>query len=305
MALTRVSRRGKKRRKVGNDIPVIEDSIDSKIGDEDSIHEESNDININLLAQKIEVQHNLPIPQTTPSPVLPLITPPLMRLPLMPTTTSASVVIDTSVMPPPPPLEPTEEALVASIVADLPQLTNDADFTEVLNKIPDDAFSDFLLEHQNGEVPSTEETEALEQALAMVNKDVQNLVAFAGMNGNNSQINDISGQSEILGFSNWLGSLTSEQRQQLNGLIDGAIASNSLSPILKNAYEAYPSTLTLPSSAPPVMKNSTTNTNSFPIVYPLNQMSIPSTSQEFVPISSPVPILNNNLLMNGLSSHPS
>ena len=221
------------------------------------------------------------------------------------------VVMDHS-MPPPPPLEPTEEALVASIVADLPQLTTDADFTEVLNKIPDD-FSDFLLEHPNGDIPSTEETEALEQALAMVNKDVQNLVAVAGMNGSGNsgaQMSDFGGQSDIIGFTNWLGSLTSEQRQQLNGLIDGAIASNSLSPILKNACDAYPSQTLLPSSAPPIMKSSATyvtgihtQTNAFPTIYPNLG---PTPQQDFVPISAPVPaLLNNNILMNGLSSHPS
>ena len=159
----------------------------------------------------------------------------------------------------PPPLEPTEEALVASIVADLP---NDADFSDVLNKIPDDAFNDFFVDHQNGEGPSTEETEALEQALAMVNKDVQNLVAGISINGNA----DINGQSgalqEIFGLaSNWLGSLTSEQRQQLNGLIDGAIASSSLSPILKSACETFPSTF--PSSSTSTQTSAPTSHQEF------------------------------------------
>ena len=344
MALTRVSRRGKKRRKGPNgaDIPVIvEDSIDSRLSigsiDDDSLHSHSdtNDITINLLTQKPDhnqstdiVKHTITaaIPQTTTSAAIvsSVAAPdlPLLRLPplLPPVVTNIdppvvsmvpSVVLDHS-MPPPPPLEPTEEALVASIVADLPQLTTDADFTEVLNKIPDD-FSDFLLEHPNGDIPSTEETEALEQALAMVNKDVQNLVAVAGMNGNSTggaQMSDFGGQSDIIGFTNWLGSLTSEQRQQLNGLIDGAIASNSLSPILKNACDAYPSQTLLPSSAPPIMKSSTnyvtgvhSQNNAFPALYPTLG---PSPQQEFVPISAPVPtLLNNNLLMNGLSSHPS
>ena len=186
MALTRVSRRGKKRRKGpnGTDIPVIvEDSIDGRLSigsiDDDSLHSHSdtNDITINLLAQKADhnqstdiVNHSITtvIPQTTTSATI--VTSvvaselPMLRLPpLLPSVVSITrdppivpvmvgpVVLDHT-MPPPPPLEPTEEALVASIVADLPQLTTDADFTEVLNKIPDD-FSDFLLEHPNGDIP--------------------------------------------------------------------------------------------------------------------------------------------------------
>ena len=147
----------------------------------------------------------------------------------------------------------------------------------------------------------------------MVNKDVQNLVAVAGMNGNSNsgaQMSDFGGQSDIIGFTNWLGGLTQEQRQQLNGLIDGAIASNSLSPILKNACDAYPSQTILPSNAPPIMKSSATyvtavhsQTNAFPAIYPNLG---PTQQQEYIQISAPVPtLLNNNLLMNGLSSHPS
>lgn len=388
MALTRVSRRGKKGAKKkkgpnGTEIPVVEDSIESRLSvasiDSDSVNSHSStDITINLLAQQID--HNIQtttttsadivthqshiraisplnttftnasihsLPQTTTSAVSlapAMVAPhdlPLMRLPPLmspqtgqpcpPVVTTGCeppiismvppivsmvppvnhVVLDhiNHSMPPPPPLEPTEEALVASIVADLPQLTTDADFTEVLNKIPDD-FSDFLLEHPNGDMPTTEETEALEQALAMVNKDVQNLVM--GMNGQST--------GEFGDFSNWLGSLTSEQRQQLNGLIDGAIASStSLSPILKNASDAYPSMHSaLPTTAPPLMKNSSVansyvnavhsqvnSVHSYPSVYHQPLAGHPQ-QQEFVPISAPVPtLLNSNLLMNGLSSHPS
>lgn len=53
------------------------------------------------------------------------------------------------------------------------KLLEEHDFTEVLNKISDDAFSDFFAEAKNGEyVPSKEETEELERALAAVSKDV-------------------------------------------------------------------------------------------------------------------------------------
>uniref|UniRef100_A0A147BQJ9 KANL2-like probable zinc-finger domain-containing protein n=2 Tax=Ixodes ricinus TaxID=34613 RepID=A0A147BQJ9_IXORI len=53
------------------------------------------------------------------------------------------------------------------------KLLEEHDFTEVLNKISDDAFSDFFAESKNGEyVPSKEETEELERALAAVSKDV-------------------------------------------------------------------------------------------------------------------------------------
>ena len=375
MALTRVSRRGKKgakKRKTtnGTDISTIEDSIDSRLSigsiDSDSVHSHSSqDITINLLAQQTDHNHiqttstdiittrshmspmdttlttitsHHQIPHTTTSATISVAAPhdlPLLRLPpLLPGTGGqpchARPVVTTSCPPPPmvsmvpsvvsivppvshgldhsmlapPPLEPTEEALVASIVADLPQLTTDADFTEVLNKIPDD-FSDFLMEHPSGDMPISEETEALEQALAMVNKDVQNLVM--GLNGSGS------GSGDFGDFSNWLGSLTTEQRQQLNGLIDGAIASNNLSPILKNATDAYPQ---LQSSGPPMtMKNSTNSyvtsvhgqvVNSYPAVYHHQNLVHPQPQQEFVPISAPVPTLhNNNLLINGLSSHPS
>lgn len=53
------------------------------------------------------------------------------------------------------------------------KLLEEHDFTEVLNKISDDAFSDLFSESKNGEyVPSKEETEELERALAAVSKDV-------------------------------------------------------------------------------------------------------------------------------------
>jgi hypothetical protein len=188
-----------------------------------------------------------------------------------------------------PNLAPSDEALVASLVADLPPLGTetgpdpepssfvDADLTDVLNKIPDDAFNDLLLDNlKNGDTPSKEESEALEQALAMANKNVHYLSVAAAVvssrtgqstssggdtiNGDtNYYSHSINGQgsssspssstttsseiqarqiapasynlneNDILGLANnILGSLTSEQQQQLNGLIDGALASGSL-----------------------------------------------------------------------------
>ncbi|GIY51530.1 INO80 complex subunit D [Caerostris darwini] len=53
------------------------------------------------------------------------------------------------------------------------KLLEEHDFTEVLNKIPDDAFNDLFVDTRNGEyIPSREETEELERALAAVSKDV-------------------------------------------------------------------------------------------------------------------------------------
>lgn len=55
------------------------------------------------------------------------------------------------------------------------RLLEEHDFTEVLNKIPDDAFND-LFTGKNGEfLPTKEETEELERALAAVDKDVKSL----------------------------------------------------------------------------------------------------------------------------------
>uniref|UniRef100_T1JJY2 KANL2-like probable zinc-finger domain-containing protein n=1 Tax=Strigamia maritima TaxID=126957 RepID=T1JJY2_STRMM len=56
------------------------------------------------------------------------------------------------------------------------RLLEEHDFTEVLNKIPDDAFNDLFTESKNGDfLPTKEETEELERALAAVDKDVKSL----------------------------------------------------------------------------------------------------------------------------------
>ncbi|KAG8175240.1 hypothetical protein JTE90_012608, partial [Oedothorax gibbosus] len=53
------------------------------------------------------------------------------------------------------------------------KLLEEHDFTEVLNKIPDDAFNDLFVDSRNGEyIPTREEAEELERALAVVSKDV-------------------------------------------------------------------------------------------------------------------------------------
>ncbi|XP_053200626.1 lateral signaling target protein 2 homolog isoform X2 [Panonychus citri] len=214
-------------------------------------------------------------------------------------------------------LAQSDEALVASLVAELPPLCAengpepeppgfvDADLTEVL-KIPDDAFNDLFVDNlKNGDIPSKEESEALEQALAAVSKNVQYLsVAAAAVGGSSrSSVNNlpregvtsvtpttvINGDSnyyshqtqhhnhnhnhhnhhhhhhhqhhhhhgrsitnatslnlnenDILGLANnILTSLTTEQQQQLNGLIDGALASGSLtSPTIKSALASLSS----------------------------------------------------------------
>ncbi|XP_074602145.1 uncharacterized protein LOC141855862 [Brevipalpus obovatus] len=193
---------------------------------------------------------------------------------------------------------PGDEALVASLVAELPPLGQetvpeagsafvDADLNDVLNKMPDDAFTDLFVDNlKNGDIPSREESEALEQALATVSKTVHylsvaaaeaghpeanlghrlptinpvgpingdtNFYSPSSLNGQNSEAhirlssNSSSlnlNENEILGLANnILTSLTTEQQQQLNGLIDGALASGTLasSPTLKSALASMSS----------------------------------------------------------------
>lgn len=73
------------------------------------------------------------------------------------------------------------------------KLLEEHDFTEVLNKISDDAFSDFFAESKNGEyVPSKEETEELERALAAVSKDVHLArESLAKLSGTSSEVQDL------------------------------------------------------------------------------------------------------------------
>lgn len=60
------------------------------------------------------------------------------------------------------------------------RLLEEHDFTEVLNKIPDEAFRELFNESKNGDLsPSKEETEELERALAAVDKDVKSLQKFS------------------------------------------------------------------------------------------------------------------------------
>ncbi|RWS29886.1 INO80 complex subunit D-like protein [Leptotrombidium deliense] len=186
------------------------------------------------------------------------------------------------------PIAPGDEALVASLVADLPTLGSapevgiDPGQGFDTDLIPDDAFNDLFMDNlKNGDIPSKEEAEALEQALAAVSKDVNNLVyaaaAVSGANPTNT-FNDssfyshpVNGQShqfhsrpgattplnmtetDILGLaSNILGSLTTEQQQQLNGLIDGALASGTLtsSPTLKSALASLTNDTMAPLTPP-------------------------------------------------------
>ncbi|XP_072144343.1 uncharacterized protein [Dermacentor andersoni] len=76
------------------------------------------------------------------------------------------------------------------------KLLEEHDFTEVLNKISDDAFSDFFAEAKNGEyVPSKEETEELERALAAVSKDVhmarESLAKLSAAGGAQGEVPDL------------------------------------------------------------------------------------------------------------------
>lgn len=75
------------------------------------------------------------------------------------------------------------------------RLLEEHDFTEVLNKIPDDAFNDLFTESKNGEfLPTKEETEELERALAAVDKDVKSLEKLSV---ENNDINELASSMDI------------------------------------------------------------------------------------------------------------
>ncbi|XP_013789517.2 uncharacterized protein LOC106473381 [Limulus polyphemus] len=73
------------------------------------------------------------------------------------------------------------------------KLLEEHDFTEVLNKIPDEAFTELFAESKNGEyVPSREETEELERALAAVSKDVRMAKeSLAKLSGTGRELGDL------------------------------------------------------------------------------------------------------------------
>lgn len=231
---------------------------------------------------------SIPHPTVAPPPVVPN-SPKNHLLQAIPDVAVSSIV-------------PGDEALVASLVAELPPLGQetvpesvpvtfaDADLNEVLNKIPDDAFNEFFGDNLKGvDIPSKEESEALEQALATVSQNVHFLSVAASVAGNsdvtavsrpittNALGNGLNGETnfytqslnsqpeihvrqnptpslnlnenDILGLANnILTSLTTEQHQTLNNLIDGALASGTLtsSPTIKSALASLSSISNLP-----------------------------------------------------------
>uniref|UniRef100_T1KZ46 KANL2-like probable zinc-finger domain-containing protein n=2 Tax=Tetranychus urticae TaxID=32264 RepID=T1KZ46_TETUR len=184
-------------------------------------------------------------------------------------------------------LAPSDEALVASLVAELPTLCAengpepeppgfvDADLTDVLNKIPDDAFNDLFVDNlKNGDIPSKEESEALEQALAAVSKNVQYLsVAAAAVGGSRSAVNNASREgitsvtstTVINGDSNYYSHAA--QHHNHHGTVNGEI------PQLSHHQTLPVNTLTTPSSQlthqpptqpPPPTLSSSSSTSSAP-----------------------------------------
>ncbi|KAG1682113.1 INO80 complex subunit D [Nymphon striatum] len=110
------------------------------------------------------------------------------------------------------------------------RLLEEHDFTEVLNKIPDDAFYDLFAESKNGEMqPSKEETEELERALAEASKDMMDVkesleqlspdqIAALGF-GDSALLSDteeLGNQIDVPGLAN-IGSTHNAGLDMLNG----------------------------------------------------------------------------------------
>lgn len=117
------------------------------------------------------------------------------------------------------------------------KLLEEHDFTEVLNKIPDDAFSDLFSEARNGEyIPSKEETEELERALAAVSKDVHLAKeSLAKLSASGQDIDELAStidiHSGLLSAENLAGAIDENAFQELaQGPMEGlGVISNSLS----------------------------------------------------------------------------
>lgn len=161
-----------------------------------------------------------------------------------------------------PNLGPGDEALVASLVEDLGPLplgvatdhsvsSFDAELTDVLNKMPADAFNELFADHPiKGSASS--DADAAVDTQSFSSKSIPNGdTTYPFMSHNlSSTIGHVNGQMPAVRpllaplpnddlVNNILGFLTTEQQQQLNGLIDGALASGSLtSPTLKPAASA-------------------------------------------------------------------
>lgn len=252
-------------------------------------------------------------------------------------------------------LPPVDDALVASIVANLPSLTNEtsadgavsfaeSDFNEVLNKLPDDAFGDLFGDSLKASLMSGERSDltSLERPFASIAKQQQLMEGASPMtvstvvttittdsSSMNSTGRTLSGRSfaplnlntfcqtesnqslnmndsDILGLaSNILGSLTTEQQQQFNGLIDGALAgaalttNNQIVSGNKSSNECYTTQQPTHIDAPTALATTTTTcTPMMACSAPLFPNTMSNTQVTFTPTSVmdiKMPIYNSTL----------
>ena len=208
-----------------------------------------------------------------------------------------------------PNLGPGDEALVASLVDDLGPLplgaadhsssAFDAELTDVLNKMPVDAFHELFADHPiKGSASETDA--AIDQSFGSKTCHISNgdttypfmshhSPVTSHMNGHIPPPAVHSSPRPLLNstplpnddlVNNILGFLTTEQQQQLNGLIDGALASGSLtSPTLKHA----PAVLDQPfadTADMPLLPASFKSTNSLP------GSQVPDSGSNHLPVVS-------------------
>ncbi|XP_067123561.1 INO80 complex subunit D-like [Centruroides vittatus] len=146
------------------------------------------------------------------------------------------------------------------------KLLEEHDFTEVLNKIPDDAFSDLFSEARNGEyIPSKEETEELERALAAVSKDVHLAKeSLAKLSATGQDIDELAGTIDIhgglLSADNLAGAIDENAFHELaQGPMEGlGVISNSLSTSDLNSLSQALSSITSDNLAQSTLTTSVT-----------------------------------------------
>lgn len=203
-----------------------------------------------------------------------------------------------------PNLGPGDEALVASLVADLGPLplgaadhsssAFDAELTDVLSKMPVDAFHELFADHPiKG---SASETDAvIDQPFSSKGLPTGDATypfmphaspAANQMNGHMPPVH--SSPRPLLTplpnddlVNNILGFLTTEQQQQLNGLIDGALASGSLtSPTLKSSSTVQDSFV----DVPPLQSGGLKSANLLPVSQLAEQsVSLSAPFAQFAP----------------------
>ncbi|GIX79106.1 INO80 complex subunit D [Caerostris extrusa] len=178
----------------------------------------------------------------------------------------------------------------ADLASHATKLLEEHDFTEVLNKIPDDAFNDLFVDTRNGEyIPSREETEELERALAAVSKDVhlaKESLAKLSSSTNGPDLEELERSLEIHGSLLGADNLTS------------AIDENSFADLPNN--NNHIDTLNVISSS-----FSTSDLNSF--TQALSEMTPESLDQNHLPSVTESSLLSNSInvpLSNSELSHP-